>query len=236
MARLTRSIAIALMAIGGWMAANRSQANTLFTTQATPASGTFEWDVFSGTYVGPHAPDVAGSSVGATLTGDSFALPGPPQFPSPLLFAGSLYSGGRVGRFHVDLTGASTTGALTTVVLQIAFPATDDPLEAERFVVESTVRLDGNLATEYVDRGTGPDGERYLWAEWRGLAANASYDIDFDANLNHFALDGAKLEYFNGDVLFDAVNAAAIPEPSTIALAVAGLCGLTSIARRKRVG
>lgn len=201
------------------LAATPALANNHFTSQAIPATGSFDWHTFApeGTaaYTLAHAPNTSAGVGAATITGQPAVLPGPP-FPKPQVNGGSLYTGSAIGQFPVALTSASTSGgAFTTVVLQIALDSEGTLLN------ESSILLGGAVPTS-INRGVAVDGLHYYWASWE-VAATAAYNATFSGLEPHLALSGARLDYYNGAAPFSAVVPAAVPEPSTFALAGLGL-------------
>ncbi len=224
---MIRRFALALLAC---LPLSTARANTLFTDQATPATGSFEWDNFTVTtnavsdYSALHAPNSSSGVGAATVKGG--VVP-PPTFAPPAQVAtGSLYTGSSKGRFTTALNSASTTEANATVVLQIAFEAAGN-----NSITNSTLLLNGAAPTEFVDRGLG-GGFRYYWAEWQ-LPAAAAYTALFDTAANHSALAGVQLDYYNAATPFDAVAAAPIPEPAALTVAAIGLMGVTALRRRQ---
>jgi hypothetical protein len=226
---MIRRFALALFAC---LPLSAAHANTLFTDQATQTTGSFEWDNFVSTtnpvsdYSALHAPNLSSGAGAATVKGG--VVP-PPTFAPPAQVAtGSLYTGSSKGRFTTALSGASTTEANTTVVLQIAFEAAGN-----NSIVNSTLLMNGAAPTEFVDRGIG-GGFHYYWAEWQ-LPAAASYNALFDTAANHSALAGVQLDYFNGATAFDAVAPGNVPEPTTLAIAGLGMLGVVAIRRRRTI-
>ncbi|BBO34905.1 PEP-CTERM sorting domain-containing protein [Lacipirellula parvula] len=227
---MIRRFALALIACAAIFAvANVGLANTLFTDQAVPSTGSFEWDNFVVTtnavsdYSASHAPNLSSGVGAATVKGG--VVP-PPTFAPPAQVAtGSLYTGSSKGRFTTSLTGASTTDANTTIVLQIAFDSAGN-----NSITNSTLLLNSTAPTEFVDRGVA-SGFHYYWAEWQ-LPAAAAYTALFDTAANHSALAGVQLDYYNGAATFNAVAPAIVPEPATLAMAGLGLVGFAALRRR----
>lgn len=226
---MIRRFALALIAC---LPLSAAHANTLFTDQATPATGSFEWDNFISTtnpvsdYSALHAPNLSSGIGAATVKGG--VVP-PPTFAPPAQVAtGSLYTGSSKGRFTTALSSASTIEANTTVVAQIAFEAAGN-----NSILNSTLLLNGAAPVEFVDRGLA-GGFHYYWAEWQ-LPAAADYTALFDTAANHSALAGVQIDYYNAATTFDAVAAAPIPEPATLTVAAIGLLGVTSLRRRLAV-
>jgi hypothetical protein len=220
---------ILLSAVALLLASTSSvHANNHFTSQAIPATGSFEWHTFTGAYSDAHAPNASSGIGAATLTGNPAVPPGPP-FPNPQIDGGSLYTGAQIGQFPVAVTGASTTGgAFTTVVLQIAVDSGGNPLN------ESSVLLDGAVPTSFISRGIAIDDLAYYWASWE-VAADAAYDATFSAAAPHFALSGAQVDYYNDEFAFNAVVPGIVPEPSTFVLAGLGLSAAAfRLAKRRR--
>lgn len=224
---MIRRFALALFAC---LQLSTAYANTLFTDQATPATGSFEWDNFISTtnavsdYSALHAPNLSSGVGVATVKGG--VVP-PPTFAPPAQVAtGSLYTGSSKGRFTTTLSSASAIEANTTVVMQIAFEA-----GGNNSIVNSTLLINGVAPLEFVDRSVG-DGFHYYWAEWQ-LPAAAAYTALFDTAGNHSALAGVQLDYYNAAAAFNAVAAAPIPEPAALTAAAIGLLGVASLRRRQ---
>ena len=224
---MIRRFALALLAC---LPLSAVHANTFFTDQATPATGSFEWDNFISTtnvvsdYSALHAPNLSSGVGAATVKGG--VVP-PPTFAPPAQVAtGSLYTGSSKGRFTTALNSASITEANTTVVMQIAFEAAGN-----NSIVDSTLKVNGASPTEFVDRGLA-GGFHYYWAEWQ-LPAAAAYTALFDTAANHSALAGVQLDYYNAATPFNAVAAAPIPEPAALTVAAIGLLGVTALRRRQ---
>jgi hypothetical protein len=227
---MIRRFALALIASAATFAVvNVGSANTLFTDQAVPSTGSFEWDNFVSTttptadFSASHLPNLSSGVGAATVKGG--VVPPPGFMPPAQVATGSLYTGSSKGRFTTSLASATTTDPNTTLILQLALETggTTD-------IATSTLLVNGAAPAEFVDRGVS-GGFRYYWAEWQ-LPAAAAYTAMFDTVGQHVALAGVQLDYFNGAATFNAVAPAVIPEPATLAMAGLGLCGLAALRRR----
>ena len=222
------SLALALVVFGS--AVSRADLDTdpnLFTTPAASATGGFGWDEFTGSFAGPHAPDVFATGTGTADLSGAFVFDGV-TFPLPLVTGTqNLYVGSYFPDFSIDLTSLDTTGSFTTVVLELASVGPISPF---------SLLLDGAPATEFVDRGIGygvlhdidgnvaPFDINYYWAEWQ-VASDADYAIAFSNLAPHISLTGAQVQYFNSTSVYDAVAPVAVPEPASL-----GLLGIALVA------
>lgn len=224
---MIRRFALALLAALA-LSPLSAQANLYFTEQPASSTGAFEWDVFDLLgevgYAGPHSPDVRSTGVGAAaITATSTAA----SFPlSAVTSTNNLYTGTGIGSFNVNLTGAAAVAPQSTLVLQVsAF----GPLNSSSFL------LNGSQApTEFVSRGTAPNGANYYWAEWQAPAA-AAFALGFSGAAPHLSVSGVQLDYFNS---VDPVNAVAapvfVPEPTAALMAGLGLISIGAAAKRRR--
>lgn len=222
---MIRRTALAVAAVA-LMAPSFAHANAFFTEQAASSTGAFEWDKFDVLgeigFAGPHAPDVRSTGVGSaaiSATATSFGMP-----PAAVTSTNNLYTGMGIGTFTANLTGAQTTAAQSTLVLQVsAFGA----LSSSSFLLDGTV-----APTEFVDRGIAANGANYYWAEWQAPAA-AAYSVVFKGAGPHLSVSGAQLDYFNET--FNAVAAPAfVPEPTAGLLAGFGMVMFGIAKRRQR--
>ncbi len=208
----------------------------LFEAPLTDPAGTFHWDTFTGSFPGPHAPDVTATGTGsASISADGFVpqpMDGPPF--GLVTSTSNLYSGGTAGTYTLDLTGLDDDADHTTVVLQLAYLPGNGPL--------SDFALDGLEPTELVDRGVMPRVEHglsaapfdttFLWLEWQ-LDAADSYQITFDS-LQHTSLASVRLDYVNADTVIDAAAPGPVPEPASLTLLT--LAALVTGTRRRSRG
>lgn len=211
-----------------------------FTDQATPSSGTIEWDEFSGGSIvgqtfGDFAPDVA--EVGGSGSLSLFFTPQPfdgPPFPL-LTSTQNIYTGGTLADFDIDVTGLSTLNANSTVVLQLSLIGGLD---------ESSILLDGQAPVSLLDRGVAADvmhntddgggaafDTRFYWAEWQVASASA-YQLEFSTNASHASFAQARVDYYNTATTFDALAPASVPEPGAT-LMLAALVGGVWLRRRR---
>ncbi len=196
------------------------------------ADGTFEWDTFAGSFAGTHATDVGTTGTGSAVL-DTTGFSGGFDPPALITSSSNLYTGSHTGTYAIDLTGLENAGAMTTVVLQIAYIPGAGPFA-------SSVQLEGLDATEFVDRGiaagvehglvASPNDTAYLWAEWQVGSASA-YTLTFDSDV-HTNLAAVRVDYINSGSAVDAVAPAAVPEPSALALLLGG-AALYGVRRRR---
>ena len=172
-------------------------------------SGTFEWDVFSGSTVHPFTPDVTntGGDASLSLTFTPDVDNGP---PFPLVSSTSnIYAAGSFPDYTASLSNLVNNGIYTTVVLQVA--AVGDAF--------SGFQLNDEAPIEFVNRGIVPslghgngDAEfdtTFYWAEWQldGTGPDgddlSGFDLTF-SSIPHVSLAGLRVDYVNSISVVDA--------------------------------
>lgn len=171
----------------------------------TPAAGSYyaEWDAFD-SYPTDSTPDVAGAGSLTELTGGAFLTGG-----------GNIYSFAVPTSFTATLAGGGS--GVYDVWLRVAALGTSP---------NTSATLNG-VAAERVETysltlgGMGGDEKEWYW-KWTTPAAS-SYNFAFSAVESSLSLDQVALY----------ATAAAVPEPGTYAMMLAGLGVLGLIARRR---
>ena len=178
-----------------------AQVSDVYEAPFASATGTFEWDVFSGSGAGPHTPDVTDEGGSASLSATFTVDPGNgPPFPLVSSTA-NIYSAGTFPDYTAALSGLDASGSNTTVVLQLA--SIGD--------VFSGFQLDGVVPTEFLNRGSvenlghGTAGAefdtQFYWAEWQldGDDRDA-FDLTF-STIPHASFAGVRVDYLTSDGL-----------------------------------
>lgn len=179
------------------------------------STGTFEWDFFSGSGTGPHAPDVTNEGGAGSLSATFTPNPndGP---PFPLVTSTmNIYSGGTFPDYTAALTDLDDSGSNTTVVLQLA--SIGD--------VFSGFQLNGTAPTEFLNRGSIKDlphgtGDAvsdtiFYWAEWQlDGDGRDSFDLTF-STIPHASFAGARIDYLTSDSVVNVTPPSAVPEPAS---------------------
>lgn len=179
---------------------------------ASPAAGSTyaEWNaIFS--YPSDNTPDIGGAGTLTETTGSAFPTSG-----------GNIYSISGASAFSLDL-GTAAAGTWD-VYLRVSTVGS---------AVADTAKLNGVSATrvttfsQAITGGFGGTEEESLWKWTVTLSNPATWVTSFAASGAHMSLD---------QVAFYAVQtpAAAVPEPQTWALMLAGLGAMGALQRRRR--
>ena len=163
-----------------------------------------EWNVFD-LYPTDATPDLGGSGVLTELTGAAFLTSG-----------GNIYSFAAPTSFTVDTSGLDTGG---TVWLRLATQGTPTTGIATLNGVEATL-----VETYSASLGGFGGDETEGYFMWENVAPSASFTFAFQAVESSLSLDQVAIYGM----------AAAVPEPASWAMMLAGLGLAGGIARRRR--
>jgi hypothetical protein len=198
--------------------AGNAQADFVHLRQiAGTPDGEFGWDVFSGNYAGPHAPDVLSSGGMASLS----AAPAGGIITSTQ----NLYSFFTTPTWQFSMNDLKHDLAFSSVAIQLVASGN---YSADQFL------LDGQQPAEFFQFGQvtlGGFDTRFYWAEWQGLTSASRFTANLAApdGAQHLSLAAAKISYFNTSTVYDIQ---AIPEPSVLGLGQ--LLVLVGLVRRRR--
>jgi hypothetical protein len=172
-----------------------------------------EWAVFNG-YPTDTTPDVATSGAAASLTETTGA--------GFLTGGGNIYSFAAPTAFTATLAG-STTG-FYDVYLRVGVLGTLPLADAS---------LNGTLASQVIaftgGSGSGFGGaEQESYWKWSNVAGAANYSFNFGATESSLSLDQLQLATVSVGTI------AAVPEPETYSMLIAGLGLMGFVARRRK--
>lgn len=186
-------------------------------TIANSTNGEFGWDVFSGTYAGPHAPDQFSTGVG---TAQLSVTPG-----GVITSTSNLYSLFSTPAWTFELENLQDSLPFTSVAIQLVANGT---YNSNQFL------LNGIVPDEFYSFGqvnVGGFMSELYWAAWQGIAAQADYTATLAAptGSQHHVLAAAKVSYLNSA---NPQNIQAIPEPSSGVLVILAVCICGAIRRK----
>jgi hypothetical protein len=218
--RLTTALAFAASLVGSLSLASTGHATFVLPTEWSrgDSNSTYqEWDVFTNPPgpAGPFAPDIGVSNPNGAPT---LSEVGFPDSGSLVTGSGNIYSFSAPTSFEITVPNFNLgVDFNTTVVLQTRVIGTQiDP---------ATMLIEG-IAPTAVE--TLPDpaagSVETLW-RWENLAGNdASYVIEFGASGSSMSFGAASVDTF----------AAAVPEPSTVAIGLIGLGAIAILRKRSQ--
>jgi hypothetical protein len=149
--------------------------------------------------------------------------------------SGNYYSGFQGNAFADDTISATATapvgqsGGFTTVVLQVIGQPTNALGDLSFMMEPSTVAWTKQKDLYGVNSGAG-----VYWQEWTAPGANLPFAIHMTSATSSRGIDAFQIDAHwspNGPVI-NAISA--IPEPSSVALASAGLLGMAGLRRWRR--
>ena len=204
----------------------------------------FGWDVIESAGA-PFGPFGSGRLDDTTPDLGSLTTAGSPrigQSPESLAIfghrsgTGNYYSGFPANAFADDTVSAvaptpvGQTGGFTTVVLQVIGQPTNTNSDL-------TFTMDASSAawTKQKDLyAVNENGAGIYWQEWSAPGDNLPFAIHMESMTSSRGIDAFQVDTF-WSATGPVVNAiAAIPEPSTLALAAFGLLGITQLMHRER--
>lgn len=174
-------------------------------------TGTFEWDIFTGSPASLFMPDITAEGGAANLAVMFTVDPDNSGPPFPLISSsGNFYSAGTFADYTADLSELDDSGQFTTVIVQLA--AVGDAF--------SDFRMNGAEPSEFFNRGAveglphgvsaDPFDTTFYWVEWQ-LEGEGRDSIELTfSSIPHISLAGLRIDYQTSDTAVDVSPASAL--------------------------
>ena len=184
---LRNSVLLLWLCVGSFTPTIFAQQAEFFEVEKVSPQLEAEWDIFTGTYGGPHE-NHSGTASGVLVVTPSTGF---------LTSTMNLYSFESIPVWTVAMDSLPSSNPFTTVVVQIA---TNEVIDMTSF--------GGSAPDEFIDLG--PRAELggfpifYYWAEWQGLDAQPEFSASISATNNHVSFTAMRVAIYNTDSPFDA--------------------------------